>query len=242
MLRCDSLAEVIMTKSPLPSQFNVPDEDIANIPSRSIPPVMQQTESDPPPERPIQLDSAPAAPPFFQDQNELLSNKAAQQNRRNFATIVTGPVEPPYAPVEGAGEAASDAADTLNKTEPLPGAVPSNIVTAQESPAELAAGRAVVHSSVIATEAVTPEIQSVPETESAPQADVSIPRQVVTASQFSINETTGRIDLVPDSPDLAMLADPSQRIFMRRCVTRHSRCLLSAATNSVTFPDRAISF
>jgi hypothetical protein len=174
--------------------------------------VSDERRPDPPP---FQRDYRQAAPPFFLDQNDLQWHKAIQQNRRNSAAIVTGPVEPPYVPVEGAGRVASDPnaikeeADTPESTtEPATGNV---VVVAPQSPLELEAGRAMTHPGVIATEAVTPEIKSEPATESAPQVDVSIPQQMGTATQFVIDETTGRIDLVPDSPDLALLGDPAQR-------------------------------
>ncbi len=65
--------------------------------------VSDQPRPDPPP---FQRDYRQAAPPFFLDQNELWSNKAVQQNRRNFAaTIATDAAGSP--PFEGTGHVAS---------------------------------------------------------------------------------------------------------------------------------------
>jgi hypothetical protein len=180
--------------------------------------VSDQPRPDPPP---FQRDYRQTAPFFFVDQNEPSWPNAVQQNLRNSAAIPIGPVAPPYVPAERPGQVASDASAIEEEADRLEDAPRNVVIVAQEAPR-----RTVVHPGIIATETDAPEIKSEPATESAPQTNVSIPQQVATASHFSINETTGRIDLVLDSPDLAMLADPMERDLYAE--VRHKALALSA--------------
>jgi hypothetical protein len=74
-----------------------------------------------------------------------------------------------------------------------------------------------------------------PESDSDVPDVESIPSQVATASQFTLN-AEGRVDLVPDPP----IADGSQREIYSE--VRHKALKRSATTNSLISPNPSIDF